>query len=164
MPGNTTGVRLLKMALVALLALVLGYAAALGIGVVAFDVFAVSQREGANAMALVFVICPFVAVLSALAAAIWYWVWSGRRARAARTGDQSAATAAASTGIGARLLPVVVAAVVGWLAGMLLQWGLAGRSYETFIVALAVSTAPWIGAIGLGGATWWLARARRTPT
>jgi hypothetical protein len=47
---------------------------------------------------------------------------------------------------------------------MLIQWVLAGRSYETFAVALAVSMAPWIGMIVLGGVTWWLTRQRKTPT
>ena len=152
------GLRLLKMALIALLALVLGYALALGVGLVAFDAFEVSQREGANAMALMFVICPFVAVLSALVAAIWYWIASGRRAA-----TTSPATVNVRRGNAGRIFAIAVSIVVGWLAGILLQWVLAGRSYETFVVALAVSLAPWLGVIVLGGATWWLTRQRRAP-
>lgn len=151
------GLRLVKTALIALLALAFGYAVALGVGLVAFEVFDVSQREGANAMALAFVICPLVAVLSAVAAAIWYWIASGRLARG------PTAVRAQRRNV-ARVVAIAVSVVVGWLAGSLLQWVLAGRSYETFLVALAVSTAPWLGAIVLGGITWWLtlrrARAR----
>ena len=153
------GLRFLKAALVALLALVVGYAAALGVGLVAFDVFEVSQREGANAMALAFVICPSVAVLSAAVATIWYWIASGRRAA-----TRNPIAAVAHRGNAARVAAIAVAVVIGWLAGALLQWMLAGRSYEAFIVALAVSTAPWIGAIVLGGLTWWLTRPRKAPT
>jgi len=152
------GLRVLKAALVALLALVVGYAAALGVGLVAFDVFEVSQREGANAMALAFVICPSVAVLSAVGATIWYWIASGRRAATSHP-----TSAVARRGNGARVAAIVASAVIGWLAGALLQWMLAGRSYDAFIVALAVSTAPWIGAIVLGGLTWWLTRQPNFP-
>lgn len=153
------GLRLLKTALVALLTLVVGYAAALGAGLVAFDVFEVSQREGANAMALAFVICPFVAILSAFVAGIWYWIASGRRAA---TGNPSAVVTRG--GNAARVAAIAVSIVIGWLAGALLQWMLAGRSYEAFIVALAVSTAPWIGVIVLGSLTWWLTIRRKAPT
>ncbi|MGQ3297354.1 hypothetical protein [Reyranella sp.] len=152
------GLRLLKTTLFALLALVVGYAAALGVGLVAFEVFEVSQREGANAMALAFVICPFVAVLSAVVATIWYWIASGRRAA-----TTSPTAAGAPNGSATRVVAIVVSVVVGWLAGMFLQWVLAGRSYETFVVALAVSMAPWIGMIALGGVTWWLTRLREAP-
>lgn len=153
------GLRLLKTTLFALLALVVGYAAALGVGLVAFEVFEVSQREGANAMALAFVICPFIAVLSAVVATIWYWIASGRRAA-----TTSPTAAGAPSGSATRVVAIVVSVVVGWLAGMLLQWVLAGRSYETFVVALAVSMAPWIGMIVLGGVTWWLPCLREAPT
>jgi len=153
------GPRFLKAALVALLALVVGYAAALGVGLVAFDVFEVSQREGANAMALAFVICPSVAALSAVAATIWYWIASGRRAS---TGTPSAAETCRGNAV--RVVAIAVSVVIGWLGGALLQWMLAGRSYEAFVVALAVSAAPWIGVILLGGLTWWLTRRREAPT
>jgi hypothetical protein len=136
-----------------------GYAAALGVGLVAFDVFEVSQREGANAMALAYVICPFVAVLSAIVAAIWYWIASGRR-----TATTSPAAAETPRGNAVRVISVAVSVVIGWFAGTLLQWALAGRSYEEFVVALTVSMAPWICVIVLGGVTWWLTRQRKAPT
>ncbi|MCM2395039.1 hypothetical protein NBH19_02955 [Rhizobium sp. S95] len=142
------GMRLLKTLLVMLAGLVGGYLAALGVGLAAFDVFEVSQFEGANAMGLAFFICPMVAVVSALVAGIWYWIVSGRRNPETR----------AAPGAKIRIAWVVVAAVGGWLAGLLLQWLLAGRSYETYVVALAVSLASWLGAIGLAAAAWWMQR------
>jgi LPXTG-motif cell wall-anchored protein len=39
---------------------------------------------------------------------------------------------------------------------------LEGRSYETFVVALSVSLAPWLGALGLAAATWFLLRRRES--
>lgn len=153
------GLRLLKMALAAFIALLVGYAAALGIGLVAFEVFEVSQREGANAMGLAFVICPLVAVLSAVVVAIWYWIASGRRAVTA-----SPAAVETPRGSAVRVFSVAMSVVGGWLAGTLLQWVLEGRSYETFVVAFTVSMAPWIGVIVLGSVTWWLTRQRKLPT
>ncbi len=144
--------RMLKTVLVALAALVAGYLVALGVGLVAFDVFEVSQREGAAAMGLAFIICPAVAIVCSLAAAIWYWIVSGRRNPEVR----------APRGSAARLAWAFAAALGGWLAGLFLQWMLEGRSYETFIVALTVSLAPWLGALGLAAATWFLLRRRES--
>ncbi len=144
--------RVLKAVLVALAALVVGYLVALGIGLVAFDVFAVSEREGAAAMGLIFVLCPAVAIACALVAGIWSWIVSGRRHPQAR----------APRGSAVRLALAAAAALGGWLAGLLLQWMLEGRSYETFILALAVSLAPWLGALGLAAATWFLLRRRES--
>lgn len=142
------GKRLLKTVLVMLAALVGGYLAALGVGLAAFDFFEVSQFEGANAMGLAFFICPLAAVVSALVAGIWYWIVSGRSNPETRT----------APGAKTRVAWVAVAAVGGWLAGLLLQWFLAGQSYETYIVALAVSLAPWLGAIGSAAAALWMQR------
>jgi len=144
--------RVLKTVLVALAAVVAGYLAALGIGLVAFDVFQVSQREGAAAMGLAFVIGPAVAIICALVAGLWYWIFSGRRNLQAR----------APRGSAARLGWAFAAALGGWLAGLLLQWMLQGRSYETFVVALTVSLAPWFGALGFAAATWLLLRRRES--
>ncbi|MGX5665443.1 hypothetical protein ACWKW9_05655 [Rhizobium daejeonense] len=142
------GMRLLKTLLVMLAALVGGYLAALGVGLAAFDVFEVSQLEGANAMGLAFFICPLVAVISALMAGIWYWIVSGKRNPETR----------AAPGAKTRIAWVFAAAVGGWIAGLLLQWFSAGQSYETYIAALAVSLAPWLGGIGLAAAAWWMQR------
>lgn len=152
------GLKLVKTALVALLALAIGYAAALGIGLAAFEAFGVSQREGANAMALAFVICPLIAVISSIVAAIAYWITSDRPGTAMRPFAVGTRRSKA-----VRFFLVAVSAVVGWLAGLLLQWLLAGRSYETFVLALAVALAPWIGMLVLGCATTWLTRRQKGP-
>lgn len=146
------GSRLLKTLLVALAALVAGYLAALGLGLVAFDVFDVSEREGVAAMGLAFVIGPAMAIACALIAGLWYWIVSGRRNPQAR----------APRGSAVRLVWTAVAALGGWLAGLLLQWMLADRSFETFIVALAVSEAPVIAAFLAAVATGLLLRRRES--
>nr|WP_186363482.1 hypothetical protein [Rhizobium sp. ACO-34A] len=138
----------MKTLLVMLAALVGGYLTALGVGLAAFDIFEVSQLEGANAMGLAFFICPAVAVVSALAAGSWYWIVSGKRNPETK----------AAPGARSRIAWVAVAAVGGWLAGLMLQWLLAGQSYETYVVALTVSLAPWLGAIGSAAAAWWMQR------
>jgi hypothetical protein len=153
------GLKLVKTALIALLSLAIGYAAALGIGLAAFEAFGVSQREGANAMALAFVICPLIAVLTSTVAAIVYWITSGRPGA-----TMSPLTGETPRSKAMRFFLVAVSAVVGWLAGLLLQWVLAGRSYETFLLALSVSLAPWIGMLVLGCATTWLTRRHEGPS
>lgn len=135
------GVRLLKTVLVTLAVLIGTYAIALGLGLIAFDLLDVSDREGANSMALAFLICPAIAVAAALAAAIWYFLASGR--------DKPAA--AVSRGRKSPLLIVAASVVAGYLGGWLLQWILWGQSYETWLAAFTVSMAPWIGAVLLGG-------------
>jgi hypothetical protein len=147
------GLRFLKMLLIALLALVVGYATALGLGLVAFELFEVSQREGAAAMGLAFVISPFAAVISAIVAVIWYWI-----ASAPRTATPHSTALPASRGRGPRVLVIVASVVAGGLGGSLLQWLFAGQSYEMFIVAFAMASAPWIGAIVLGLVAWWMTR------
>ncbi|MFO1079324.1 MAG: hypothetical protein U1E23_01670 [Reyranellaceae bacterium] len=151
------GNRLLKLFLAGLLGLVLGYAAALGIGLLAFEVFAVSQREGANAMGLAFFIAPTAGLVTAAIAAAWSW----RRSGAAAVRGAHPAEATPARGPGRRLMAAAGGAIAGWLAGTLLQWVLAGQSYETFVVALAVAWAPWLGALALGGATWGASGAKR---
>ena len=148
------GNRLLKLFLAALLGLVLGYAAALGVGLVAFEVFAVSQREGANAMGLAFFIAPTAGLVTAAIVAAWSWRRSGKRAAAGAPTPE----ATPARGTGRRLMAAAGGAIAGWLAGSLLQWLLAGQAYETFMVALAVAWAPWLGALALGGLAWAAAR------
>jgi hypothetical protein len=143
------GRRIVKLIAVMLAALVFGYLAALGIGIVAFDVFDVSQREGAAAMGLAFFIGPLFAIIASVFAGAWYWVHSGRKAAA-----PDAAAKANGPGKSGRRLGIAGAAVAGYLAGLFLQWMLAGRSYETFAVALAVSLAPWIAAAVSGAIAW----------
>ena len=68
----------MKTLLMTLAALVLGYLTAIGLGLIVFDVFDVSQREGAAAMGLVFILAPAAALLAAFVAAIWSWRAFGR--------------------------------------------------------------------------------------
>ncbi|QQS10543.1 MAG: hypothetical protein IPK81_12765 [Rhodospirillales bacterium] len=146
------GLRLLKAALIALLALVLGYAAAFAIGLVAFEVFAVSQREGANAMGLAFIIAPLVAVICAIVAAVWYLIASGRA--------PADPTSEAPRGNGRRIGLIVAMALLGWLIGKAVQWLAGGGSFDSSLPALAMWMADWIGAAVLGGTTWFVTRPR----
>jgi hypothetical protein len=138
-----------KLIAVILLAMVLGYVAALGIGIVAFDVFDVSQREGASAMGLAFFISPLCAVISGVVAGIWYWKASGRRA-----GMPQGKAEEVRSGNWRPVLAIAAAAAGGYLAGLLLQWMLAGRSYEPYLFAFAVSQAPLILAAVFAGIAW----------
>jgi hypothetical protein len=143
--------RLLKTLLWAVVALVLGYIVAISIGLVAFEVFEVSQREGAAAMGLAFVISPFVAVVSSFTAAIWCWIASGR-------GVETPASSAPNRRRILRFVLVGAAGMFGWYAGTFLQWILAGRAYDSFVLALLVTIAPWLG-LGTSAATaWWILR------
>lgn len=65
----------------ALIGLVGGYAATLGIGIVLMDVHGVSQREGAAAMGLAFVIAPMGACVTAVVAAATAAMITSRRER-----------------------------------------------------------------------------------
>ena len=145
------GKRLLKTALVAVVTLIAAYVAAMAIGLLAFDILDVSEREGASAMALAFVICPAVAVIAALVAAPIYFKASGRPALAdARKPWPRSVTAGG-------------AALAGFLSGLLLQWVLSGRLYETWTAATLVSLSPWIGALLLGGISLYVTRGGTRP-
>jgi hypothetical protein len=156
------GLRFLKAALVALLALVAGYAAALGVGLVAFDVFEVSQREGANAMALAFVICPFVAVLSAVVADNLVL----DRFRSARRDNGNPHSRGGTRAAMLRVLPPSPCPSS--------SDGSPGRSAAMGCWRVVLtrhsssrSPCPWrlgSGAIVLGGLTWWLTRRRKAST
>lgn len=144
----------MKTLLVTLLALVVTYLAAIGLGLIAFDVFDVSQREGAAAMGLVFILAPAAALLGAFVAALWSWRAFGRSKAEAETAGSGRKRGAI------RLAVMAAAALGGWMAGTLLQWLLWGRSFEMYLVALVVSEAPMIGAFGAAAATGLLLRRR----
>lgn len=141
--------RLLKMLLCALLALVLGYVVGLTAGLLAFQVFDVSQREGAAAMGLAFFIPPVVAVVSSLTAAVWYWIASGQ-------GITPTAPSTANRRWVYRLVVVLAAGLFGWYGGIFVQWMLAGQAYETFLVALVVAVAPCLGLVASAGMASWI--------
>jgi hypothetical protein len=141
--------RVVKLLAIILLAMVLGYVVSLAIGIVAFEIFDVSQREGASAMGLAFFISPLVAVISGVVGGIGYWIASGRKsAMPEGTVEES------RSGNWRPVLTIGAAAAGGYLSGLFLQWMLAGRSYDTYLAALAVSQAPLMAAAVFGGIAW----------
>jgi hypothetical protein len=136
----------------ALIGLVGGYAATLGIGVVLMDLFQVSQREGAAAMGLAFVIAPLGACATAIAAAATAAVVTGRRERARQGGSLGPSRPWSRTARG----------VAGGFGGFVLGYGAAvlilyaffqlrGSPYFSRSVwALAAAWFPFI--LGLAGA------------
>lgn len=147
--------RIAKLLAIILLAMVLGYVVSLIIGVVAFDVFDVSQREGANAMALAFFISPLCAVISGVIGGIWYWIASGRKPAMPQGMVEES-----RSGSWRPVLTIAAAAAVGYLAGLFFQWMLAGRSYDTYLAALAVGLAPLMAAAVFGGIAWAVVRRK----
>lgn len=139
--------------------LVGGYIAAVGIGLVLFEVFRVSQREGAAAMGLAFVIGPFVACLVALASAATAAVVTRGRERQREGGHIGPRQ---PWGRGAR-------AVVGGFLGLIGGYGAAiiilsafyalrGSPYfSSYAWAYAAAWAPFIAAALGGGLGVWLA-------
>lgn len=99
----------------ALIGLVGGYAAMLGIGIVLMDVWKVSQREGAAAMALAFVFAPMGAVVSAIMAATIAAVVTARR-----QDDRDGISVAPRPAMGR-----TSRAILGGVAGFVLGYGAA---------------------------------------
>jgi hypothetical protein len=136
----------------ALIGLVGGYAATLGIGIVLMDVLQVSQREGAAAMGLVFVIAPLGACVTAIVAAATAAVVTGRRERTRRGGSLAPPRPWSRTARG----------IAGGLGGFVLGYGAAililyafyqfrGSPYfSSYFWALAAAWFPF--ALGFAGA------------
>ena len=158
--------RIFGLALVwALIGLVGGYIAAVAIGLVMFEVFAVSQREGAAAMGLAFIIGPFLACLTALAAGATAAVVTRRR-ELRREGGEIAPRPPAGRGVraavggGLGLLGGYGAAVLGLFA----FYQLRGSPYFTsYGWALAASWAPFATAAAGCGLGLWMALRDRGP-
>jgi hypothetical protein len=140
-------------ALFGLIGLVGGYAATLGIGIVLMDIWKVSQREGAAAMALAFVFAPMGACLAAIVAAATAAIVTRRRQR-----EHEAISVAPRPGWSRR-----TRGIVGGLGGFVLGYGAAvlilalfyqlrGSPYfSSYLWALAAAWAPFVLA-GLGAA------------
>lgn len=145
--------------------LVAGFAATIAIGVVAFEIFRVSQREGAAAMGLVFFIGPVGALIGAAIGAA-FAVWFARRSAAAAT-DRSQAVG--SQAAGSRLLRLVLVAVAGgilgyWIGIGLLHLALAlrgSRSFDSYAIAYALSHIPTLAMLAGAGLGAWLVLRRR---
>ncbi len=140
-----------------------GFIAAVVIGAVLFEVFGVSQREGAAAMGLVFVIGPFVACLTALAAAATAAVVTRRR-ELRREGGEIAPRRPAGRGLraavggGLGLVGGYGAAVLGLFA----FYRLTGSPYfSSYAWAYAAAWAPFITAAAGCGLGLWIALRNR---
>jgi hypothetical protein len=103
--------------------LILGYAATLAIGLAAFEIFQVSQREGAAAMGLAFFIAPAGACLAAIVGAIAAAMITSRRERARQGVEVSPRP---PLGRGAR---IIIGVLVGLVAGYGAAIGLLGLFY-----------------------------------
>jgi hypothetical protein len=148
-----------------LISLVGGYVATVAIGLVLFDIFRVSQREGAAAMGLAFVIGPFVACLIALVAATVAAIMVSRRDRARAEGQLPPAQ---PWGRGPRaVLGAILGAVGGYglaIALLALFYALRGSPYfSSYAWALAAAWTPFIAAIAGGGLGIWIAMRRSAP-
>lgn len=142
-----------------LIGLVGGYGATVSIGIVLFDIFKVSQREGAAAMGLAFVIGPFVACLIALVAAIAAAITVSRRDRARADGQMPPprpwgraprATVAGLLGvIGGYLVAVALLAIFYALRG--------SPYFSSYAWAYAAAWTPFMAAIAGGGLGVWMA-------
>lgn len=148
-----------------LIGLVGGYVATVAIGIVLFDIFQVSQREGAAAMGLAFVIGPFVACIIALAAATTAALVVSRRDRL-RDGAQM--SPARPWGRGPRAVIGAILGVVGGYGAALLMlagfYALRGSPYfSSYAWAYAAAWAPIIAA-ALGGGFGVLLALRSRPT
>jgi hypothetical protein len=158
--------RVLGWALVwGLIGLVGGYIAAVGIGIVLFEVFRVSQREGAAAMGLVFVIGPFVACLVALASAATAAVVTRRRERQREGGH------VAPRRPWGRNTRAAVGAVLGLIGGygaavivLAAFYALRGSPYfSSYAWAYAAAWTPFLAAALGGGFGVWLALRDKGP-
>ncbi len=148
-------------ALFGLIGLVGGYAATLGIGIVLMEVWQVSQREGAAAMGLAFVIAPMGAVVMAIVAATLAALTTARRQRAADGVVVAPRPAMGRTG--RMILWGIAGFVLGYGAAVLtlaVFYQLRGTPYfSSYFWAYAAAWFPF--ALAFGGATVGVLIARR---
>lgn len=142
-----------------------GYIAAVAIGLVLFELFKVSQREGAAAMGLAFVIGPFVACLVALAAAATAAVVTRGRERQ-REGGHMAPRQPWGRGVRAAI-GGVLGLVGGYGAAVIVLaafYALRGSPYfSSYAWAYAAAWAPFLAAALGGGFGVWLALRDKGP-
>lgn len=142
--------------------LILGYVATVAIGVVAMDVFGVSQREGAAAMGLVFIIGPLGGLVSAPIGAAWAVLASRRRMRRREEGTLGAArpwtpTTRIILGI---LIGLVAGYTAAWLVIQIFYAARGSHFFTTYAAALAVAWTPIVLALGCAGLGGWLGSGR----
>lgn len=145
----------------ALIGLVGGYVATLGIGIVLMEVYGVSQREGAAAMGLAFVIAPMGACVTAIVAAATAAVVTSRRQRdriggALPTRQPWGRTArGAAGGLGGFALGYGAAVLI-----LFAFYQLRGSPYfESYAWAFAAAWLPFVlGIAGAAGGAWFAMR------
>lgn len=142
--------------------LVLGYVATVAIGIVAMEVFQVSQREGAAAMGLAFVIGPLGGLVSAAIGAVWAVLAIRRRMR--RREDGTLGAAQPWTPTSRIVLGILIGLVAGYAAAwLLIQIFYAARGsqyFATYVAALIVAWTPIVLALGCAGLGGWLGAVR----
>jgi uncharacterized membrane protein YdfJ with MMPL/SSD domain len=147
----------------ALIGLVGGFVGAVVVGALLFELFGVSQREGAAAMGLVFVIGPFVACLTALVAGGTAAVVTRRRERR-REGGEVAPRQPAGRGVRAAIgggLGLVGGYGLAVL-GLFIVYRLTGSPYfSSYGWALAAAWAPFAAAAAGCGLGLWVALRER---
>lgn len=139
--------------------LVGGYVAAVAIGLVVFEVFNVSQREGAAAMGLAFIIGPFVACLVALASAATAAIITRGRERKREGGHIGPRQ---PWGRGARAAVGGTLGLIGGYGAAVLVlaafFALRGSPYfSSYAWALAAAWAPFLAAAAGCGFGIWIA-------
>jgi len=162
--GEDASMRIFGWALLwAVIGLVGGYLGAVVIGALLFELFEVSQREGAAAMGLAFVIGPFVACITALVVGGTAAVVTRRRERR-REGGEVAPRAPAGRGVRA-----VIGGGLGFVGGyglavlgLFVFYRLTGSPYfSSYGWALAAAWAPFTtAAAGCGLGLWVALRGR----
>ncbi|MBN8940929.1 MAG: hypothetical protein J0H01_15615 [Rhizobiales bacterium] len=138
--------------------LILGYLATVAIGVVAMELFQVSQREGAAAMGLVFIIGPLGGLVSAVIGTAWALIATRRRMRRREAGTLGAPQPFSPT------TRIALGIVIGLLAGYAAAWLLmeifyaarGDRFFATYAAALTAAWTPIVMALGGGGLGGWL--------
>lgn len=142
--------------------LILGYVGTVAIGIVLMDVFEVSQREGAAAMGLAFVIGPLGGLVSAVIGAVWAVLATRRRMRRRQEGTLGPAQPWTPT------TRIILGILIGLLAGYTAAWLIlqifytvrGDHYFATYAAALAAAWTPIVLALGCGGLGGWLASGR----
>lgn len=142
-----------------------GYVATVAIGLVLFELFKVSQREGAAAMGLAFVIGPLVACLVALASAATAAVVTRGRERQREGGHMAPRQ---PWGRGARATVGGILGLVGGYGAAVIVlaafYALRGSPYfSSYAWAYAAAWAPVLAAALGGGFGVWLALRDKGP-
>jgi len=140
------------------LAFLFGFVAAYVIAVTAAFTYAhlnnIVDRDGGMSMGIVFMIGPLAGAIGGILTAIFIPMRLARRDLA--RGESPPAGGGARTAIVA-----IVCGIAGYLIGRFVHWLMAGMSFDSYAVALAVSLLPWLLALTGAGLAILLLRRRR---